>query len=303
MKKITILFALLLAGLQLSAQTDEEFAAQYERQISSVGLSGIGVDYILGKWEKAFPESRLMLECRFRYFFDKSRIPQMVVKDQTRFLGEKPAVTLKDSLGRNVNYFQEYFYDDEVFGRAMQYLDQGIRLYPDDIAFRYDKISALISYEKESPEMASQELLKLIDFNSSSHPAWNSRGEAVDEEYFVSGVQEYCYTLFSIASPVSYESFRLTSEKMAKLYPKNVVFLSNLGSYWLVAQGNSGKALSCYGKVLKVDPDNYAAIKNCVLSARKSGNVKLEKKYLPMLARVSPSEAERMAAEARLKTL
>lgn len=289
--------------LQLSAQTEEDFAAQYSRQISVAGVSGMGVDYILNKWENAYPGSARMLEARFAYFFDKSRAPQMIRKEQSRFLGEKPAVALKDSLGKAVNYFREYFYDDGIFGQAISYLDKAIKLYPNDIAYRFDKITALIAYEKESPEMASQELMALIDRNSSEHPDWISRGEPVNEEYFISGVQEYCYSFFTIASPVSFESFRIVSERMSKLYPKNTAFLSNLGSYWLVAQKNNKKALKCYSQVLKVDPRNYAAIKNCVLLARKSKDVKLEKKYLPLLIEVTTSEAERLSAEARLKAL
>lgn len=303
MKKIFSVIAAALLGLQLTAQTEEEFAAQYNRQIATVGISGMGVDYILSRWEKAFPESPGMLEARFSYFFDKSRAAKMIVRNQSRFLGAKPVVTLKDSLGRDVNYFQEYFYDDEVFGTSIRYIDRAIQLYPGDIAFRFDKITALMAYEKESPEMAMSELMGLIDFNGSGHPEWKRRGKAVDEDYFINGVQEYCYSLFSTASPVSYEAFRSVSERMCKLYPNNTVFLSNLGSYWLVAKNNSKKALGCYSKVLKKDPGNYAAIKNCVLLARKSGDVKLEKKYLPLLIGATPSEAEKISAEARLKAL
>ena len=48
-----------------------------------------------------------------------------------------------------------------------------------------------------------------------------------------------------------------------------------------------------YNKVLKKNPDDYATIKNCVLLARNDKNVKLEKKYLPMLIRVTPDETEK----------
>ena len=304
MKKILLILAAAALSLSpLRAQTDEEFRAQYLRQASAVGLSGMGVDYILGKWEKAFPESPAMLRARFSYMFDKCRMSQMVIKDQSRFLGEAPVVTLKDSLGRDVNYFEEFIYDDALFGAALKYLDRGIEARPDDISFRFDKISALLAYEKESPEMAGGEILALIDLEASSHPAWRDGDAELEREDFASGIQDYCSILYGIASPVSYEMFRGISERMAKLYPGRAEFMCNLGSYWFGAQKNYNKALNCYGKALKIDPDNYAAIKNCVLAARKGGNVKMEKKYLPMLIRVTPSEAERRAAEARLGVL
>ena len=61
--------------------------------------------------------------------------------------------------------------------------------------------------------------------------------------------------------------------------------------------------MNYYGKVLKINPKDYTAIKNCVLMARKNKDVKLEKKYLPMLIAVTEDDMERASAEARLKAL
>lgn len=303
MKKIMIIMAAVLLGLQASAQTEQEFKDRYNRQVTAVGASGVGVETILDKWQKAFPESREAMEARFSFYLSKSMSENVTVKEQSRFLGAEPMFSLNDSLGRKVNYFREFMYDDEVFGKAIKVLDEAVEKYPCDLAFRFDRISAYLAYEKESPDMASREILALIEYDNSRHPAWDSRGETVPDDYFTSGIQEYCYSLFSIGSPVSYEAFRTISETMNRLQPKNTVFLSNLGTYWLVAAKNNSKALSYYKKVLKIAPKDYPAIKNCVLMARNDKNVKLEKKYLPLLIEVTPSEAEKIAAEARLKKL
>ena len=71
----------------------------------------------------------------------------------------------------------------------------------------------------------------------------------------------------------------------------------------LIAKKNDKAALKYYNKVLKKEPDNYTAIKNCVLMARRDKNVKLEKKYLPMLVKYSPDETEKISASARLEAL
>ena len=78
--------------------------------------------------------------------------------------------------------------------------------------------------------------------------------------------------------------------------------MNNMGSYHLVACDDSKTALKWYNKVLKKKPDDYNAIKNCVTLARKQNNVKLEKKYLQMLAEHGP-ENERLVAKARLEKL
>ena len=292
-----------LSAFAVCAQSESDFKAQYERQVKAMGASGMGVEYILKKWEAAFPESPDVQEAKFNYYFDKSRTEEMVGKTQMRFMGAEPVLFLTDSLGEKVNYFMESFYDDELFGAGMQAMEKAIALRPDELSYRFGKITALLAYEKESPDMATDELKRLIDYNVKNKPSWKAMGEDVDEEYFVNAVQEYCYSFFRIASPDSYESFRSISEKMCKLYPSNTVFLSNLGSYWLVAMDSHNTALRYYRKVLKINPRDYSAIKNCVLMARKDKNVKLEKQYLPLLIEVTDSQSEKISAEARLKQL
>lgn len=304
MKRLALTLAAVSVCISVCAQTDEEFKAKYNRQVNSVGAAGVGVEYIVNKWEEAYPDSKDMLMASFSLYFTKSRQEQVVAKPgQARYLGEEPILSLNDSLGNKVNYFTDYVYDDELFGKAVKYVDRLIEVVPDDLVPRFYKIDVLVAYEKESPDMAASDLSSLIDYNSSVKPSWKADGEAVQEDYFVAGVQEYCHEFFKIASPASYEAFRMISEKMNRLYPSDPVFLSNLGSYWYVAQSNSSKAMNYYKKVLKIAPKDYTAIKNCVLIARKEKNVKLEKKYLPLLIEVTPSEKERASAEARLKNL
>ena len=70
-----------------------------------------------------------------------------------------------------------------------------------------------------------------------------------------------------------------------------------------VCKKDNKSALKYYNKVLKLSPNDYTAAKNCVLMARAEKDVKLEKKYLPILIRATEDEAERLSAEARLKSL
>ena len=117
------------------------------------------------------------------------------------------------------------------------------------------------------------------------------------------GIQEYCASFYAIGTPNSYESFRTLSEKMLKYEPKNPLFLSNVGTYHYIARKDNKTARKYYDRVLKIDPSNYTAIKNSVLMARRDKNVKLEKKYLPMLAKYGADETEKASAQARLTAL
>lgn len=304
MKKTLIIVSLALCPLLAGAQTTaREYLDSYTRQVRNVGYSGVGVETILNKWEADFPDDGTMLEGRFNYYFAKSLTTKIEPVGGERYLGNPPAFSLPDSTGTKINYFEVHYYDEADFAEAQKAVDRAISLYPDELMYRLDKISALMDYEKDSPDLAAAELTALVDYDKSSSPAWTYDGEPVDRENFLSVVQQYCYNFYRTGTPNSYESFRAISEKMNKLYPKNTEFLSNLGTYWFVAKGNNRKALSYYTKVLKLDPGNYAAVKNCVLMARRNKDVKMEKKYLPMLIQATDSQTEKMAAQARLQAL
>ena len=55
--------------------------------------------------------------------------------------------------------------------------------------------------------------------------------------------------------------------------------------------------------MLKKHPDDITAIRNGMLLARTTKDVKLEKKYLAMMAQYGESEVDRMSAKARLDAL
>ena len=304
MRRIFTIFALLLLALAAWGQTDAEgFKARYDRHVRAVGSAGVGVETILDRWEAAFPDDPAMLEGRYKFCLARSVNSSVVARDRARYLGKEPVLTLKDSTGKDVFYFEDSVFTDSLFAASQTAIDKAIALVPDELAYRVDKVTALVLYEKESPDMATQELLKMIAYQKSSKPEWKYYGLAVDEDTFKQTIQEYCYSFFRIASPVSFEAFRTVSEAMLKLYPKDTDFMSNIGSYWLVYKKNNRQALKWYNKVLKINPKDYAAAKNCVILARNDKNVKLEKKYLPALIEATESETERASYQKRLESL
>ena len=301
-----LLSALLLAAscFALPAQESADvLKSRYESMVRRVGYDGVGIETLIDRWEKASPDDPDMLTARFNYYLTKAVSKEVRIKAQDRFLGNRPVLTLKDSLGADVNYFEETFYDDSLFALASQAIDQAVRSHPDRLDLRFSKITSLVAYEKESPDMATSALSALIDYNFTGHPAWKYGAEPADAELFESGIQEYCASFYAIGSPTSYESFRTLSEKMLKYEPKSPLFLSNIGTYYYIARKDNKTARKYYDTVLKIDPSNYTAIKNSVLMARRDKNVKLEKKYLPMLAKYGADEAEKASAQARLTAL
>jgi len=306
MRKIQILVAALALFLTMGLQaqtTHEEFVQRYQLLSSKFGPTGLGIETLVNKWEEAFPEDRDMLTAKFLYYYNKAQSTEVKALDQSKYLGAEPVLSLKDSLGKETHYFEVLKFDDDMFTKSIETLDKAIKLNQNDLDLRASKVSALMAYEGESPDMAAQALTALVDYNAVSKPDWKYGGEKIEDEDFCDLVQQYCYTLFKINTPISMEAFRTVSEKMSGYYPRNTGFVSNIGSYYLVYKGDEKSALKYYNKVLKMDPKDYTAVKNCILLSRRARNEKLEKKYLPMLIEISPDENEKVAAQVRFDAL
>lgn len=306
MKKC-MLAALAALALALTAgaqeMTTDQHKAKYDRLVARVGADGVGVETVLDRWEADYPDDLDMLLARFIYYFSKSRSAEVVRKDQSRYLGQEPVMSLQDSLGQMVHFFEEPCFEDSVFTRADQAIEKAVRLAPAELDYRFAKANALLAYEKESPDMTLSYLEALVNQHYTQHPGWTYGGDPVTEEAFVSFIQDYCVSLFRIAAPGSYEAFRSLSETMLRYNPGSALFADNVASYYLVYKKDTKTALKRYDKVLKAHPDDLTAIRNCILIARRDKNVKLEKKYLAMMARYAQSEGDRLSATTRLDYL
>ncbi len=306
MKKffVTIVMTLVSLTSLMAQETEEEFLQRYNLLVGRMGYAGVGVETLLDKWERAYPESVDMMSGKFMFYLNKSASAEVKVMSESKYMGQKPVLSLKDSLGNPVNYFQVTTYDDELFGKALTYLDKAIVSRPDALDLRHVKISSYISYEGKSPDLATAEIISLIDYNASQNPSWSYAGrEKVDKEFFDASIQDFCFNLFKIGGEKCMEAFKVISERMLVYDAKNVLFLDNIGSYYLVALNDNKKALKFYKKVLKIKKDDMTALQNIILMARNSKDVKLEKKYLKEIVKYSPDETEKQSALIRLKSL
>lgn len=300
-KRIFLLLTAILSGLMLSAQSPD-FEKRYNLLVNQVGPAGLGVETLIENWAKADQDNDRMLTAKFHYYLTKAQRTEIVSKPSMKYLGLDPVLTLKDSTGADVFYYQVLAYDDELFGEAVKAVDRAIAVYPDRLDFRFLKTNAYVSYEGESPDMALANLIGLASDYVNGAEAWTYQGNPVEEGFFEYAMQEYCASFHTLGTPSSYEAFRKLSEVMAGYYPDNMDYIVNIGSYHMSAKKDYKTALKYYSKALKKDSDNYLAIRNACIAARRIGNVKMEKKYL-LLLKEHGTESEKLQAQGRLEFL
>ena len=301
MRNILVLAALCMTTLLNAQTTSERYEQRYNMLVSQFGPAGVGVETVLDNWAKVDSTNTRLLLARFDLLFAKSQTEAVVMKDKKKYLGMEPVLTFKDSLQRNVYCYQEIFYDDELYGKAIQAIDKAITIWPNRLDFRFVKANALIAYEKESPDMAKNYLKSLIAEAAAKKSDWDYSDTKVGKPFIEEAMQEYCYSFYTIGSDQSRQVFLDLSQMLSETFPDNIEFINNIGSYYLVNEDYK-TALKYYGKVLKKNPDDYTAIKNSALSARRMKNSKLETKYLQMLVKYGP-EGDAQAAKARLEAI
>lgn len=301
MRKTLTITILSLLAFSLYAQ-EVDYAKRYELLVSRLGPAGVGVGTVLDNWQQADSMNVDMLNARVNYYLTKARSTEVVIKSSKTYLAQQPVLTLKDSTGADVYYYQLLKYDDEMFGKAVAEMDNAAALYPDMLDFRFIKANAYISYERESPDMALAYLLELIAEDNVGKRAWKYDGQNVSEGFFKEAMQEYCATLYTLDTPASMEAFMTLSKKMSSLYPEDASFITNVGSYHMRVKNDAKTAFKFYAKAVKKNPKDYPSVKNAVIAARKTKNVKQEKKYLAILAEIAP-DSEKPAVKARLEAL
>ena len=288
MRKFTYVLVALLLSVMAVAQTTD-YQRRYKMMLDRVGYAGVGMESLIENWSKADPENPEMLQARFYFYLVKSQGTEVISRSESKYLGITPVLSLKDSTGRDVFYYEVVKYDDELFAQAIKAVDKMISVCPDRLDYRFMKSNAYLSYERESPDMALSSIMGLAYEYKTTKTKWlyqedaTQEPEVVDDKSFAQMMQEYCYSLYSLGTPSSYEAFVKLSQRLNEYFPKEGDFVANIGSYHLVVKKDPKTALKYYDKALKLQPDNTNVIRNALLAARQMKNEKLQKKYLKML--------------------
>lgn len=267
MKKLLTLFILGAACLYAGAQTTENFLKRYNVLVGRVGFAGVGVQTLLDSWGRADSTDINYMVARYNFYIDRAQKDTVVKNSLPRYLGMDPIMSLTDSTGRKLYYYQETLYDKGLFRKAMYYLDKAIE--KNNVRFDlYDtKADILMGYGKADASESSAFIMKMIQRNYTGKTVWETAqvGHKVSVEEFENTIINYCYTFYKVGSPSTMEAFFNISSAMVKQKSANSAFLDNLGAYYLIRKKDYKKAAKMYRQALKMNPDDKIAIKNLEL--------------------------------------
>ena len=268
-----------LAFLLFSIFTFQSFSQDFQADFAKFCEEGDTAKQIetLTNWEKEDPKNAELFTSYFNYYFLKSK------QEFLSLTTEAPAgesLSIQDSTGNAAGYFgSQIGYLQIPFEKAMDKIDEGIKLYPQRLDMRFGKIYAL--GQSMDWERFTKEVVKTIQHSSKNNNAWtwtNNEKKEDGENFFLTSLQDYQLTLYNTENDDLLVNMREIANEILKYYPNHVPSLSNLSITYLLTS-EYDKGIEPLLKAEKIDPIDVIVLGNIAQGYKLKGDVKMAIKY------------------------
>ncbi len=250
---------------------------------------------VLKKWSSAQPDNPELFTSFFNYYIMNSRkeIVMMSMKNP-----EKEALVLIDSLGQEAAYMtSRVTYEPVVFQKGIDIINEGIQKHPDRLDMRFGKTYAL--GQVEDWKLFTDEIIKAIKHSKSNDMQWtwtNNSIENAGKNFFLSAIQDYQVQLYNTGDDQLLNNMRSIALEILKIYPDDVVSLSNL-SITHMLQEDFEKAVESLLKAEKLNPLDTVVINNIAQCYKLQGMKKKAIEYYEKLLTMDDDASKEFAIE------
>lgn len=255
MKRLSLyIVALFSIGLSAAAQ---DFRGQFNELLSAGYMDQAKTT--LDQWAHQAPDDPELYPARFNYLINTSR-------ELALSLDSIPGdFELPDSLQQYnpLQLYESYVWNDTVFNRGIQEIEQGIAAHPDRLDFRLGEASAF--RYREMPDSVANLLIRLLEYEHVSKPEWLwTGGEPVGEDSAEGSqivrecVQDYLVWMNEIEA---YQPAAKIAEVLLKFNPDDAMAINVLGGAY-TANGDYSSALDAFQKALALMPNDPIVLLN-----------------------------------------
>lgn len=247
---------------------------------------------ILTKWEKKTPNDPELFIAYFNYYIQKS-LMEVVEKEKPTSKGSK----VKDSLKKVAGTIASILKRDMYFKKGMEYIDQGIAMYPNRLDMRFGKIYVLGL--KEKYHEFTDEIVKAIEYSGTNNNAWvrtDNNPEKDTKKFMLNSVQGYVAQLYQTKDEVVLDDMKRVSETVLKYYPDHVESLSDLSIVYFIRK-EYDKGIEQLLKALKITPDDYIVLNNIAQAYKAKGDKENAIKYYELLMKYGDEQAKMSARQ------
>ncbi len=250
---------------------------------------------VLMKWESANPKDPELFTSYYNYFYKKS-MSEVLTLTTKEPQGEKFVIT--DSLNQTAGYIgSKNIFNESVFRKGINKINEGITLYPDRLDMRFGKIYAL--GQAEYWQEFTDEIIKAVQYSKVNTNQWtwtNDEKLPDGKKFFLSSLQTYQLDLYNTGDDSLLPYMRVIANEVLKVYPDHVESLSNLAiTYFLTEEYDKG--LEALLKAEKINPTDDIVLGNMAYGYTMKGNKKKAIEYYGKVAKHGNSDSKEWAKQ------
>ena len=284
-----------LPGTPVVAPTENEQGQTFKQQLSGLlsKKDTLGVQQLLGKWEKADSNDPELYVAYFNYYANSSR-------KEVISIGQNPsgdysfALMEKDSSKKEpAGYLSgELYYDQDILKKAFGYIDKGIEKHPNRLDMRFGKIYIL--GQVKDYENFTTNIIKTVEYSAINKNKWTwTDSQPLDnpQEFMLGSIQSYQLQLYNTLNDSLLDNMKRIAETILKFYPDNIESLSNLSVVFMI-QKQYDKAINILLKAEKINPKDYVILGNIAEAYRRQNDTKNAIKYYELLLKYGDERAK-----------
>ncbi len=289
-------------ALVIAFQSPLSFAQDFQKRFEefSAAKDTAGQRTVLMEWEKKDPRNPELYVAGFNFFVQKS-MQEFISLQKTR--QGQDGLQLLDSTGKTAGYLNSNVgFDAYSLKRGIDYINQGITVFPDRLDMRFGKVYIL--GQSGNYYDFTREIIRVVEQSGINKNAWQWTGNKPVEhprEFMLSTVQKYVVQLYNTQNDSLFSNMVEIAAAVLKLYPDHVESLSNLSVVYLIREENQ-KALAILLRAEKTAPNDSVILNNIAETYKRLGNYPNAIKYYELVLNRGDEEAKTVA-RAQIETL
>src|SRR5690554_130963 len=256
----------------------------------------------LAKWEEIDPYDPELYIAYFNYHFDLSRQERIGIKEQPP--QDEEVISLTDpETGEAAGYIHsEIYYDEDHINLALEYLDEGLKRYPDRLDMHLGKIHTLglVSRYEEQKDA----LIAVLNISSRNGNNWLWHdGEKLADGFsnILENTQSRLYQYFQLKDENGYDYIIAVSEKIIELYPEVAYSYNNIAAVHYHRRDYQ-EAIKYFKLAEEKAPYDTIVISNIAYLSKVTGDIETALEYYEKLKLYGNEEEKDFAGE-QIRTL
>ncbi len=267
----------------------QSFKQQYVGFLSKKDTASLRL--LLTEWAKTDSNNPELFIAYFNYYVLKSK-QEIIILGQNPKGNDVLQVMDKDSSKKEplAYLYGNKRYDPEYLNQGFDWIDKGIKLFPNRLDMRFGKTYML--GEIEDYENFTQEIIKAVNYSSVNQNNWVWKDDKPldkPKEFLLSNIQTYQIQLYNTNNDDLLLNMKRIAEAVLNLYPDHIESLSNLSIVYML-QKNYDEALTVLLKAEKLNTKDHIVLNNIAHAYKQKGDKKNAVKYYELSMKYGDDE-------------